>query len=79
MFLSAYLYHRHDAIVSPMSIQVLVFLCMCGVTFAQADHRSGFHWARTSSEFTLGVIDNVENNEVHDWDDNFDVSAIAST
>ena len=49
-------------------------LLNCCAMLEASDHRSGFHWARDSESFTLGVISNVQNTGTNDWDDNFDVS-----
>eukprot|EP00934_Nitzschia_sp_Nitz4_P000368 Nitzschia sp. Nitz4//scaffold77_size91520//67731//69185//NITZ4_004901-RA/size91520-augustus-gene-0.76-mRNA-1//-1//CDS//3329558024//368//frame0 len=47
---------------------VLASLAGSSLLVNAADHRSGYHWARSSdSSFTLGIVRSVENDATNDW------------
>ena len=58
--------------VSSRSINSVFFAMLALPLLVQADHRTGEHWARTSTPLTLGVIKSIDNSGGNDWLGNFD-------
>jgi hypothetical protein len=54
--------------------RAIVHLLLISSVAHAADHRNGYHWARTSLSFTLGVIDSISNTGINDWENTWDTA-----